>query len=112
VVNFFEFNGQQIETDHQGYLNNVNDWQESMAVVIAATENIELTEQHWEVIRFVRDFYLEYKTSPAIRVLVKAIGQRLGADKGNSKYLYTLFPIGPAKQATKIAGLPKPAKCL
>ncbi|PKG77759.1 sulfurtransferase TusE [Shewanella sp. Actino-trap-3] len=112
MVNFFEFNGQQIETDHQGYLNNVNDWQESMAVVIAATENIELTEQHWEVIRFVRDFYLEYKTSPAIRILVKAIGQRLGADKGNSKYLYTLFPIGPAKQATKIAGLPKPAKCL
>jgi tRNA 2-thiouridine synthesizing protein E len=112
VVNFFEFNGQQIETDHQGYLNNVNDWQESMAVVIAATENIELTEQHWEVIRFVRDFYLEYKTSPAIRILVKAIGQRLGADKGNSKYLYTLFPMGPAKQATKIAGLPKPAKCL
>ncbi|AZG36521.1 MULTISPECIES: TusE/DsrC/DsvC family sulfur relay protein [Shewanella] len=112
MVNFFEFNGQQIETDHQGYLNNINDWQESMAVVIAATENIELTEQHWEVIRFVRDFYLEYKTSPAIRVLVKAIGQRLGADKGNSKYLYTLFPIGPAKQATKIAGLPKPAKCL
>ncbi|MCL1083120.1 TusE/DsrC/DsvC family sulfur relay protein [Shewanella psychromarinicola] len=112
MVNFFEFNGQQIETDHQGYLNNINDWQESMAVVIAATENIELTEQHWEVIRFVRDFYLEYKTSPAIRVLVKAIGQRLGADKGNSKYLYTLSPIGPAKQATKIAGLPKPAKCL
>ncbi|MFT6978015.1 MAG: tRNA 2-thiouridine synthesizing protein E [Shewanella psychromarinicola] len=112
MVNFFEFNGQQIETDHQGYLNNINDWQESMAVVIAATENIELTEQHWEVIRFVRDFYLEYKTSPAIRVLVKAIGQRLGADKGNSKYLYTLFPMGPAKQATKIAGLPKPAKCL
>ena len=112
MVNFFEFNGLKIETDHQGYLKNINDWQEPMATVIAATENIELTEQHWEVIRFVRDFYLEYKTSPAIRVLVKAIGQRLGADKGNSKYLYTLFPIGPAKQATKIAGLPKPAKCL
>lgn len=112
MVNFFEFNGLKIETDHQGYLKHVTDWQESMADVIAATENIELTEQHWEVIRFVRDFYLEYKTSPAIRVLVKAIGQRLGPDKGNSKYLYTLFPIGPAKQATKIAGLPKPAKCL
>ncbi|MCT8986271.1 TusE/DsrC/DsvC family sulfur relay protein [Shewanella phaeophyticola] len=112
MVNYFEFNGQQIEVDHQGYLKNVVDWQESMAPVIAATENIELTEQHWEVIRFVRNFYLEYKTSPAIRVLVKAIGQSLGADKGNSKYLYTLFPIESAKQATKIAGLPKPAKCL
>jgi tRNA 2-thiouridine synthesizing protein E len=112
LVNSFEFNGQQIETDHQGYLKNVADWQESMAQIIATTENIELTAQHWEVIWFVRNFYLEYKTSPAIRVLVKAIGQSLGPDKGNSKYLYTLFPVGPAKQATKIAGLPKPAKCL
>lgn len=108
----FDFNGVSIETDKQGYLKKVDDWCEEMAPIIAATENIELTEQHWEVIHFVRNFYLEYKTSPAIRVLVKAIGQSLGADKGNSKYLYTLFPVGPAKQATKIAGLPKPAKCL
>ncbi|MCW3173950.1 TusE/DsrC/DsvC family sulfur relay protein [Shewanella sp. FYR11-62] len=108
----FEFNGQIIETDKQGYLKNVEDWQQEMAPLLAATENIELTDAHWEVIHFVRHFYLEYKTSPAIRVLVKAIGQSLGPDKGNSKYLYTLFPVGPAKQATKIAGLPKPAKCL
>lgn len=108
----FEFNGAQIATDKQGYLLNVSDWQEDMAPVIAATEEIELTEQHWEVIHFVRNFYLEFKTSPAIRVLVKAMGQALGPEKGNSKYLYTLFPVGPAKQATKIAGLPKPAKCI
>jgi tRNA 2-thiouridine synthesizing protein E len=112
LVNFIKFNGQQIEVDHQGYLKNVHDWQPALAPVLAASEEIRLTEQHWEVINFVRTFYLEYKTSPAIRVLVKAIGQSLGPDKGNSKYLYTLFPIGPAKQATKIAGLPKPAKCL
>ena len=112
MVNYFVFNDQPIETDHQGYLKHIDDWNESMAPILAATENITLTDQHWEVIRFVRHFYLEYKTSPAIRVLVKAIGQSLGADKGNSKYLYTLFPVGPAKQATKIAGLPKPAKCL
>jgi tRNA 2-thiouridine synthesizing protein E len=112
LVNFIEFNGQQIEVDLQGYLKNVHDWQPALAPVLAASEEIALTEQHWEVINFVRNFYLEYKTSPAIRVLVKAIGQSLGPDKGNSKYLYTLFPIGPAKQATKIAGLPKPAKCL
>ncbi|NQZ52475.1 MAG: TusE/DsrC/DsvC family sulfur relay protein, partial [Moritella sp.] len=54
----------------------------------------------------------EYNTSPAIRALVKAMAKKLGADKGNSIYLYKLFPKGPAKQATKIAGLPKPAKCL
>ncbi|WP_144208322.1 TusE/DsrC/DsvC family sulfur relay protein [Shewanella donghaensis] len=112
MVNSIEFNGQKIEVDAQGYLKNVSDWQPEMAVILAASEDIVLTEQHWEVVNFVRNFYLEYKTSPAIRVLVKAIGQALGPDKGNSKYLYTLFPVGPAKQATKVAGLPKPAKCL
>lgn len=112
MVNPLQFNGAEIARDYQGYLKNLNDWQPDMALLLAAEEQIVLTPAHWEVINFVRDFYLEYKTSPAIRVLVKAIGQALGPDKGNSKYLYTLFPIGPAKQATKIAGLPKPAKCI
>ncbi|MCH1921063.1 TusE/DsrC/DsvC family sulfur relay protein [Shewanella sp. A3A] len=112
MVNSIEFNGREIATDAQGYLLDVNDWQPELAPIIAAKEEIELTDAHWEVVNFVRDFYLEYKTSPAIRALVKAMGQKLGEDKGNSKYLYKLFPVGPAKQATKIAGLPKPAKCI
>ncbi|WP_434086705.1 TusE/DsrC/DsvC family sulfur relay protein [Shewanella mesophila] len=111
-MNYIQYQSQQIEVDPQGYLKKVSDWNEELAVVIAESENIALTPAHWEVIHFVRNFYLEFNTSPAIRVLVKAIGQTLGPDKGNSKYLYTLFPIGPAKQATKIAGLPKPAKCI
>lgn len=112
MVDFIQFNDKQIATDPQGYLKQASDWTPELAPVIAAAEEIELTEAHWEVVNFVRNFYLEYKTSPAIRVLVKAIGQALGPEKGNSKYLYTLFPMGPAKQATKIAGLPKPAKCI
>ena len=112
MVDFIQFNDKQIATDPQGYLKQVSDWTPELAPVIAAAEEIGLTEAHWEVVNFVRNFYLEYKTSPAIRVLVKAIGQALGPEKGNSKYLYTLFPMGPAKQATKIAGLPKPAKCI
>lgn len=112
MVNPLIFNGVEIERDQQGYLKNIADWQPDIAPRLAQEENIELTSAHWEVINFVRNFYLEYKTSPAIRVLVKAIGQTLGPEKGNSKYLYTLFPVGPAKQATKIAGLPKPAKCI
>ena len=111
-MNHIEFNGREIATDTQGYLLNVSDWSPELAPVIAASEEIELTDAHWEVINFVRNFYLEFNTSPAIRVLVKAIGQAMGPEKGNSKYLYTLFPVGPAKQATKIAGLPKPAKCI
>ncbi|BDM64319.1 sulfurtransferase [Shewanella sp. NFH-SH190041] len=111
-MNFIEFNNSQIATDAQGYLLNVNDWTPELAPVIAAKESITLTDAHWDVVNFVRNFYLEYKTSPAIRILVKAIGQAMGPEMGNSKYLYTLFPAGPAKQATKIAGLPKPAKCI
>lgn len=102
----------ELETDAQGYLKNSQDWTPAAAEAIAVIEQIELTEAHWEVIRFVRDFYLEYKTSPAIRMLVKAMGQKFGPDKGNSRYLYRLFPDGPAKQATKLAGLPKPVKCI
>ena len=107
-----EFNNKQIETDKQGYLLDSNDWCEDLAPIIAEQENITLSEQHWEVVHFVRDFYLEYNTSPAIRMLVKAMAQKLGEEKGNSMYLYKLFPKGPAKQATKIAGSPKPARCI
>ncbi|KXI28945.1 TusE/DsrC/DsvC family sulfur relay protein [Paraglaciecola hydrolytica] len=108
----FEFNGTTINTDKAGYLLNMQDWQPELAPLLAQQENIKLTESHWEVVNFVRDFYLEYETSPAMRALVKAMAQTLGPDKGNSRYLFKLFPLGPAKQATKIAGLPKPAKCL
>jgi len=104
--------GKNIETDENGYLKNWQDWSPELIAVIAKSESIELTEAHLEVIHFVREFYLEYKTSPAIRALVKAMEQKLGADKGNSRYLYRLFPEGPAKQATKLAGLPKPVKCI
>lgn len=108
----FEFEGRSIETDAQGYLKNSDDWNESMAVLLAQQEGIELTEEHWVVVRFVREFYMEFNTSPAIRMLVKAMTQKYGEERGNSRYLYRLFTKGPAKQATKIAGLPKPVKCI
>lgn len=73
-------------------------------------EGISLSVEHWEVVRFVRDFYLEFNTSPAIRMLVKAMANKFG--ERQQPYLYRLFPKGPAKQATKIAGLPKPVKCI
>ena len=106
------FEGKEIETDTEGYLKESSQWSESLAVVIAENEGISLSPEHWEVVRFVRDFYLEFNTSPAIRMLVKAMANKFGEEKGNSRYLYRLFPKGPAKQATKIAGLPKPGKCI
>ncbi|MDO6525801.1 TusE/DsrC/DsvC family sulfur relay protein [Motilimonas sp. 1_MG-2023] len=105
-------NGETIATDKQGYLLDLNLWSKPLAEQIAEQESINMTEAHWEVVLFVREFYLEFNTSPAVRALVKAMANKFGPEKGNSRYLFKLFPQGPAKQATKIAGLPKPAKCL
>ncbi|OKY24960.1 TusE/DsrC/DsvC family sulfur relay protein [Thalassotalea sp. PP2-459] len=107
-----EFNGKAIDLDEQGYLLNVHDWNESIASQLATKDGVNLSENHWEVIRFVREFYLTYNTSPAIRALTKAMKLEFGEEKANSRYLYRLFPDGPAKQATKYAGLPKPARCI
>lgn len=106
------FNGQQIDTDKQGYLLDSTQWNQALAEQIAQSENITLSEEHWQVVNFVRHFYEQFNTSPAIRALVKAMQKEYGADKISSRYLYKLFPDGPAKQATKIAGLPKPARCI
>lgn len=107
-----QFEGKEIARDAQGYLMSPAAWSEELAALLAAEEEITLSEAHWEVVHFVRAFYLEFNTSPAVRMLVKAMAQKYGDEKGNSRYLFRLFPKGPAKQATKIAGLPKPAKCL
>ena len=107
-----EVNGKNLETDEEGYLANLNDWEPEVATAMAKLEDVELTENHWEVINFLREYYEEYQIAPAVRVLTKAVGKRLGKEKGNSKYLYELFPYGPGKQACKYAGLPKPTGCV
>lgn len=99
-------------TDNQGYLKNPLYWTKKIAIEIAKLEGIILNQDHWQVINFIRIFYLKYNTSPAIRILLKEMLHVFGKEKGNSIYLFQLFPQGPAKQATKIAGLPKPVKCL
>jgi tRNA 2-thiouridine synthesizing protein E len=107
-----EVNGKTFETDEEGYLANINEWEPEVAEVMAKAEDCDLTEDHWEIINFLREYYEEYQIAPAVRVLTKAVGKKLGKEKGNSKYLYELFPYGPGKQACKYAGLPKPTGCV
>jgi tRNA 2-thiouridine synthesizing protein E len=107
-----EVSGKSYETDEEGYLVNLADWNEEVGAALAQTEGVNMTEQHWEVVNFLREYYNEFQIAPAVRVLTKAIGKKLGPEKGNSQYLYELFPYGPAKQACKIAGLPKPTGCI
>lgn len=108
----YEVNGATIEHDEEGYITNLSDWNLDLAGVIAQTENIDMTDEHWAVVNFLREYYDEYQIAPAVRVLIKAIKKSMGPDVGNNKYMYELFPYGPAKQACKIAGLPKPTGCV
>ena len=108
----YELNGTVYESDEEGYLVDLSAWNPELAELIARNENVEMIDDAWEVVNFLRNYYEEYQIAPAVRVLTKTIKKKLGADKGNSKYLYELFPYGPAKQACKIAGLPKPTSCI
>ncbi len=101
-----------LETTDQGFLRNRQDWNEAVATQLAAKENIDLGDQHWEIILFMRAYYEQYKHLPNTRMFIKAVAKSLGADKGNSRYLHKLFPSGPLKVACKLAGLPKPPTCL
>lgn len=101
-----------IPLDKEGFLVDLNDWSESIAAELAHREGLELSAEHLEVVLALRRFHQRYQLSPAMRPLVKYIGQELGAEKGNSLYLLKLFPGSPAKLASKIAGLPKPDNCL
>ncbi len=104
--------GLTIETDSQGYLSNAADWNKQVALAIAENEKLQLTASHWEVIYFVRTFYQQFNKSPAMRPLVNYLKSQLGEEKASSITLALLFPGGAAKQSTKLAGLPKPARCI
>ncbi|WP_108444356.1 TusE/DsrC/DsvC family sulfur relay protein [Halomonas denitrificans] len=98
--------------DPEDYLVDMTQWSPEVADALAREEGIELTEEHWEVLRVLRDFYARYEMAPAMRPLVKAVGKALGPEKGRSIHLMRLFPGSPAKVAARLAGLPKPSHCL
>jgi len=104
--------GNAVPLDPEGYIEDLSVWTPEIAEALAEKEGLVLSDEHWEVIEVLRDFYQTYELSPAMRPFVKAVGQKLGADKGKSIYLMKLFPDSPAKLAAKIAGLPKPTNCL
>ena len=101
----YTIDGVELATDSEGYLLEP-DYRDEVSVAIAAADGIALTDAHWEVIRFLRDEYQANGHSPNFRNLLKGF-QALRPD-ADSKFLYDLFPVGPAKQGAKIAGLPQP----
>ena len=99
-------NGVEVELDDDGFLVDPADWAEGLVEYFAKQEDVsELTEKHWKVINYLRDYYKKFEVAPMVRKLCKETGVTL-------KEMYELFPTGPAKGACKIAGLPKPTGCV
>lgn len=95
-----------VELDEDGFLEDHSVWTEEVAKVLAETEEIpELTEEHWKMINYLRDYFDKFGVAPMVRKMVKDSGF-------NQKKIYELFPAGPGKGACKIAGLPKPTGCV
>ena len=98
--------GKDLEIDEDGFIQDPEAWDDAVAVDLAQTEQVdELTEDHWKVVNYIRQYYLDFGSAPMIRKLCKESGFKL-------KVIYELFPSGPAKGACKIAGLPKPTGCV
>jgi TusE/DsrC/DsvC family sulfur relay protein len=93
-------------TDEEGYLIEPQDWNEEVARLLALQENIQLTEDHWDAIRFMREYYAEHQIAPDVRHVTKHLAKRLGPDSRNA--VFELFPYGYVKQACKIAGMKRP----
>lgn len=101
------------ERNNEGFLEIAEQWNPKVAEVIADEDGLNLSDNHWEIIRFLRDFYKQHEMSPpSNRLFVKAVKEAFGEEKGNSIYLMQLFPGTPAKTACRIAGLPRPTNCL
>ena len=102
----FQAGDQVLEIDEDGFIQNPDLWNEVVAGALGKTEGVDdLTEDHWKVVNFLREYYIEFGVAPMIRKLCKSTGFKLSE-------IYDLFPSGPAKGACKIAGLPKPTGCV
>lgn len=102
-----EIDGKKIELNEEGFMVSPQEWNEETAKILGKIEEglEELTEDHWAVINYIREYYLEKDLAPMVRKMCKATGFKL-------KYIFELFPSGPAKGACKLAGLPKPDGCV
>lgn len=101
-----ELGGKMLEVDEDGFIADPAQWDQAVAGSLAVTEGVNaLTETHWKLVNYLRDYYLKYNIAPMIRKVCKDTGLPL-------KQIYELFPSGPAKGACKVAGLPKPTGCV
>lgn len=106
AIRVVRVDGRDIETDSEGYLRRLEDWSEGFAKALARQEGLELTDEHWQVIRFLRAYYHEHGVQAQVRVMIRHFSRVWGPERGNNHYLHEIFPIGgPQKQGNRLAGL-------
>ena len=102
-------NGEEILLDGEGYLLDLDEWSEEYVRVLAEHEELELNDEHWQVIRFIRQFYADHGVQAPVRDMIKHFKKAWGKEKGNTRYLHDIFPRGgPQKQGNRLAGVRKP----
>ena len=105
-------NGTEIALSEAGWLENLDEWSEELAVEISKNEKIEaLTDEHWDIIREAREYFEETGTVAEPRLFSKIMKKKFGKDRSDQKYIYSLFPTGLIKCANKVAGLPRSKGC-
>lgn len=105
-------NGKNIETDNEGFLLHPEDWNHDVAEKLADSVEVKMTDDHWQIVELVREYYEINHSVPEARILLKDLGGQIGKEKATRKYLYSLFPYGYGQQACKIAGMRKPLKLM
>ena len=103
-----QVDGLVIEVDQEGYLIDPSDWSEAVARELARHERIELNDDHWAVIGFMRNFYEQRQVAADARFVIRFLAEERGKGQGARALLFQLFPYGYVKQACKIAGMRKP----
>lgn len=105
-IDYVDVDGQPIATDQEGYIQNMDEWSEGFAVSLAKKEGLVLTDEHWQVIRFIRDHFAEHQVQGQVRDMIKHFREVWGAERGNNHHLHDLFPNGgPQKQGNRLAGI-------
>jgi len=101
--------GVEILLDGEGYLLDLDQWSEEFVLVRAEFEELQLTDEHWEIINYIRDYYEQNNVQAPVRDMIKHFKKKWGKEKGNTRYLHQIFPLGgPQKQGNRLAGVRKP----
>lgn len=108
----FEFDGESYDVTNSGNLVDIRRWNAPLAEFMAKREGISLNQEHWEVLNFLREFYFTYGISPMVKILMKYMAEDIGPEHATREHLYHLFPKGPSRQGSRIAGLPEPQGCI